>query len=83
VPEWEQVLSAGAVCFNVCLAANALGFGTSWITEWVAYSATVREALGLKEGERIAGFIYVGRPMEKAEERERPELEKLLTVWPA
>jgi nitroreductase len=83
VPEWEQVLSAGAVCFNVCLAANALGFGTSWITEWVAYSPTVREALGLKEGERIAGFIYVGRPMEKAEERERPELEKLLTVWPA
>jgi nitroreductase len=37
-PEWEQVLSAGAVCFNTCLAANALGFGTSWITEWIAYS---------------------------------------------
>ena len=24
-PEWEQVLSAGAACFNLCLAANALG----------------------------------------------------------
>ena len=24
-PEWEQVLSAGAACFNLCLAANAHG----------------------------------------------------------
>jgi nitroreductase len=82
-PEWEQILSAGALCFNTCLAANALGFGTSWITEWIAYSATVREALGLGESERIAGFIYMGRPMEKPEERERPEMGKLITHWPA
>jgi nitroreductase len=82
-PEWEQVLSAGAVCFNTCLAANALGFGTSWITEWIAYSPTVREALGLSDKERIAGFIYMGRPMEKPEERERPEIDKLLTRFPA
>lgn len=82
-PEWEQILSAGALCFNTCLAANALGFGTSWITEWIAYSATVREALGLGETERIAGFIYMGRPMEKPEERERPEMDKLITHWPA
>lgn len=82
-PEWEQVLSAAAVCFNTCLAANALGFGTSWITEWIAYSKTVREALGLKESERIAGFIYMGQPMEKPEERERPVVETLITHWPA
>src|SRR5262245_45611582 len=25
-PEWEQVLSAGAAAFNLCLAANALGY---------------------------------------------------------
>jgi nitroreductase len=81
-PEWEQILSTGALCFNTCLAANALGFGTSWITEWIAYSATVREALGLGEGERIAGFIYMGRPMEKPEERERPVMDKLITHWP-
>ena len=39
-PEWEQVLSAGAACLNLCLAANALGYGTSWITEWIAYNAS-------------------------------------------
>jgi nitroreductase len=82
-PEWEQVLSAGAVCFNICLAANALGFGTSWITEWIAYSPAVREALNLTDNERIAGFIYIGRPMEKPDERERPVIENLLTHWPA
>jgi nitroreductase len=82
-PEWEQILSAAAVCFNTCLAANALGFGTSWITEWIAYSKTVREALGLKESERIAGFIYMGQPMEKPDERERPAVDALITEWRA
>lgn len=82
-PEWEQILSAAAVCYNTCLAANALGFGTTWLTEWIAYSKTVREALGLKESERIAGFLYIGQPMEKPEERERPVIENLITEWPA
>ena len=82
-PEWEQVLSAAAVCFNTCLAANALGFGTSWLTEWIAYSKTVREALALQESERIAGFIYMGQPMEKPDERERPVIETLISEWSA
>ncbi|WP_024275930.1 nitroreductase [Hyphomicrobium sp. 802] len=82
-PEWEQVLSVGALCFNLCLAANALGFGTSWLSEWIAYSPTVREAFGLTEHEKIAGFIYVGTPMEKPEERERPKLEAIVKHWPA
>jgi len=82
-PEWEQILSAAAVCYNTCLAANALGFGTTWLTEWIAYSKTVRGALGLKESERIAGFLYIGQPMEKPEERERPVIENLITEWTA
>jgi len=83
VPEWEQVLSAAAACFNLCLAASALGFGASWITEWIAYSKTVREALGLKETERIVGYVYIGQPMEKPDERERPDIDSLITRWPA
>ncbi len=80
-PEWEQVLSAGALCFNICLAANALGYGTSWITEWIAYSPSVREALKLNEAERIAGFIYMGRASETPDERERPVVADLITRW--
>jgi nitroreductase len=80
-PEWEQILSAGALCFNTCLAANALGFGTCWITEWVAYSPSVRAALKLSDQERVAGFIYIGRVSEAPTERERPVVAELLTRW--
>ena len=80
-PEWEQVLSAGAACLNLCLAANALGYGTSWITEWIAYNAAVGAALHLADNERIAGFIYVGTPTERSDERERPALAEIVSRW--
>ena len=80
-PEWEQVLSAGAACLNLCLAANALGYGTSWITEWIAYNAAVGVALHLADHERIAGFIYVGTPTERSDERERPVLAEIVSRW--
>lgn len=81
-PEWEQILSAGAACLNLCLAANAMGYGTSWVTEWIAYSGGVRAALGLAENERIAGFIYIGTPAEPPQERERPALSDIVKRWP-
>lgn len=81
-PEWEQILSAGASCFNLCLAANALGYGTAWITEWYSYSPGVRKALGLADNERVAGFIYIGTETEKQPDRERPALSDIVTRWP-
>lgn len=80
-PEWEQVLSAGAACFNLCLAANALGFGTSWLTEWYSYSPAVHAALGLAGNERVAGFIYIGTPKERQADRERPRLSDIVSHW--
>ena len=82
-PDWEQVLSAGAACFNLCLAANALGFGTCWVTEWVAYSPRVKAALELGDGERVAGFVYVGTASEKPEDRDRPKLADVVRRWGA
>ncbi len=80
-PEWEQILSAGAACQNLIVAATALGFGAQWITEWYAYSRGVRAALGLADNERIAGFVYIGTAKEKPEERERPRLADIVTSW--
>ena len=80
-PEWEQVLSCGAACFNLCLAANALGFGTCWITEWYSYSRAVRTALGLPANERMAGFVYIGTAKEAQPDRDRPQLAKIVTRW--
>ena len=81
VPEVEQILSTGAATFNLCLAANAMGFGTCWITEWIAYSPTVVTGLGLAGNERIAGFVYVGQAAERQDDRSRPNLEDLVTYW--
>lgn len=81
-PEWEQVLSAGASAFNLCLAANALGYGTCWITEWVAYSPRVAAGLGLAANERIVGFVYIGTTKEKPTDRERPALSQIVARWP-
>jgi len=72
IPVWEQVLSAGAACHNLCLAANALGYGANWLTEWYAYDPAVRDALKLAPHENVAGFIYVGTPTKAPEERDRP-----------
>ena len=80
-PEWEQILSAGAACQNLSLAATALGYGVQWITEWCAYSDGVRRALQLAENERVAGFVYIGTPKEKPDERERPALAEIVTSW--
>ena len=80
-PEWEQVLSCGAACLNLCLAANAMGFGTCWITEWYAYSPGVRAALKLGADEKVAGFVYVGTAREQQADRERPSLAAITTRW--
>jgi nitroreductase len=82
-PEWEQVLSAGAACQNLLIAANAMGYATCWITEWYAYSPGVAEVLGLASHEKVAGFIYIGTPTERNDERERPRLADIVTRWPS
>jgi nitroreductase len=71
IPEWEQVLSAGAVCQTLLIAASAMGFAAQWLTEWYAYDSVATAALGLEPGERVAGFIYVGSALCDAEERPR------------
>jgi nitroreductase len=81
VPEIEQMLSAGAACMNLCHAANALGFGTSWITEWYAFSAGIRDVLGLTHGEAVAGFIYIGTAAEEQPDRDRPDLDAITQYW--
>jgi nitroreductase len=79
IPEWEQVLSAGAVCMNLTIAANALGFATAWLTEWYAYDRAVLARLGLAETEKIAGFIHIGRPPGPREDRPRPALAEIVS----
>jgi nitroreductase len=79
IPEWEQVLSAGAVCMNILNAATFLGYGASWLTGWAAFDRRVLDALGLKPEERIAGFIHIGTAKETPADRDRPSLDHIVT----
>ena len=69
----------GAVCQTLLIAAHAMGYVANWLTEWCAYNPVVKEKLGLKPGERIAGFIYIGTSAAPLEERVRPDMEKIVT----
>jgi nitroreductase len=79
IPEWEQVLSAGAAAMNLVLAAHAFGYGANWITGWYAYDRSVLDAFGLAPHERIAGFIHIGTPSGPAIDRPRPPLSEIAT----
>ena len=81
IPEWEQVLSAGAVCMNLTVAANALGYATTWLTGWCAYDRRFATAIGLSDHERIAGFIHIGRARLEPQDRPRPPLTEIVTMF--
>ncbi|WP_267378719.1 MULTISPECIES: nitroreductase [unclassified Sphingomonas] len=80
IPVWEQELSAGAACMNLLHAAHALGFAGGWLTGWPAFSETVRDAFG-QAPERIAGFVFLGTPSRPLDERPRPDMAAIASVW--
>jgi nitroreductase len=83
IPIWEQQLSSAAVCFNMVLAAQALGFDAQWQTDWVAYDPAAKAAMGIIDTEQVAGLIYIGTTTLPLEDRPRPDVAKLVTHWGA
>lgn len=81
IPEWEQQLSAGASAMSLVIAAHAMGYAASWITEWYTYDRAILEQLGIKVEERVAGFIHIGTPRRPPEDRERPALTSIVTRY--
>ncbi len=79
IPEWEQILSVGAVAQTLLIAAHAMGFGGVWLTGWPCYDADARAALSLEASERIAAFVHLGTQVEAQPERARPEMSRLTT----
>lgn len=79
IPEWEQLMSGAAACTLLVLSAHALGYAATWLTEWYAYDARVRAALGLAGNERIVGFVHIGSLARPQEDRPRPALSDIVT----
>lgn len=80
-PQWEQILSAGAACYNLCIAANGLGFASNWLTEWYSYSEEFKAYLGIAATDNVAGFIYLGTASETPDDRSRPDMSHIVTHW--
>ena len=80
IPVWEQELSCGAACMNLLSACHALGYAGGWVTGWAAFSEEVRRAFA-RDGEKIAGFFFIGTPAVPLEERPRPALDHIFTRW--
>jgi nitroreductase len=80
-PEMEQLLSAGNVCFNLMHAAFATGYAASWVTRWFGFDTAAQQVLGARGGERFVGFVHIGTPTAAIEDRERPDLDKVVTRW--
>lgn len=81
VPEWEQFLSAGALCLGLVNAALASGWGAAWLTGFAALNPEFgRTHLGLSAQERIAGLIHIGTRGDTPPERPRPNVAER-TTW--
>ena len=79
IPESEMLLSAGAVCSNLLLAAQSLGYAAQWLTEWYAYNPSIIQELGgNSDTDKVAGFIYIGNKEKVPNERRRPNKEKVI-----
>ncbi|HEY4199960.1 MAG TPA: nitroreductase [Devosiaceae bacterium] len=81
IPDFEQLISAGNVAFNLSHAAFALGFAAQWITRWFSYDMEAAAMLGARDGERFVGFVMIGTPTAVIEDRPRPDLEEVVSRW--
>ena len=79
IPSWEMELSTGAVCSNILVAAQSLGYAAQWLTEWYSYNDRMIKVVGGKpETDKLAGFIYIGDKEKEPVERRRPKTENVI-----
>ena len=83
IPEWEQVLSSGAACQTMLIAAQSMGYAAQWLTEWYAYDADVKQAIGAEPDDEIAGFLYLGNGTGELSDRARPHYDDIVSEWSA
>lgn len=81
IPEFEQLLSAGCVAFNLVHGANAFGYGAHWVTRWFSFDKEAAALLGAEPHEQFVGFVHIGTPEKRLEERGRPSLLDVVTPF--
>ena len=76
----ENYAACAAAVQNMQLTAHALGLASMWRTGALGYHEHMRDFFGLREGDHIVAYLYVGYPdMGERPRRRQPASEK--TVW--
>ena len=60
IPEIEELLAVAMAVQNMWLVATSLNVGAYWSSGAKAFTPKMRDFLGLKEGDRSLGFLFVG-----------------------
>ena len=60
VPEFEQMLSAGAAVQNLILALQAQGFSSVWRTGLLCNEPAVKDYFGVAADDYVVAFVYTG-----------------------
>ena len=81
VPAQEQLVASGCCAHAMQMAAFALGYGAMWRTGDLAYNDTVKQGLGLEEGNDIAGFLYIGTPTKTPHIKPAKSYQDKVTFW--
>lgn len=61
----EDLLAAGCAAYIVLLAAHGRGLAGYWRTPAVLRERAGLEAVGVPDGERFVGLLYLGRPVQE------------------
>ena len=81
IPPVEQQMSAAALCVGIVNAAEAAGWGASWLTGWPAHDPDfTARAFGCTETETVAGIVHIGTAPADAPDRPRPDIARI-TSW--
>lgn len=81
VPLREQWLAAGAALGNFLNAAHQLGFGAIVLSGERCFDAAIHTALGLQDGECLAGFVSLGSIASLPAKRVAVAPPSMRTVW--
>ncbi len=64
IPEIEEISAVAAAVQNMQLTASAYEVGCYWGSGGITYMEEAKKALGLTNGDKLLGFLYVGMPKE-------------------
>ena len=81
VPEWEQLMSLGAAATHMQLMAQALGYGSIWLSGERCQDRWLLEQLGLSADERLYGYLAMGTPKENCAGKVRGNPWDVVKEW--